>query len=184
MKQIKGKPLPTSSPDLIGEFTFNNLVLFYPSGRMSKVWIMWEPSNGSLSYWMIHASNVNATAYSQTGCSDLASAPELSPSGARAAATSPPAFANKLCPFSNSYPISLLLNLTHTTLLVMECESFASQPASATGFEEKNVMRALAKMGCHALLREIGRAKLHILTALSVLLASFLKPWFDPRESY
>jgi hypothetical protein len=58
---------------------------------------------------------VNSTASSQTGCSDLASAPELSPSGARAAATSPPAFVNKPCPFSNPYLISLLLNLTHTT---------------------------------------------------------------------
>ena len=58
---------------------------------------------------------MNSTASSQTGCSDLASAPELSPSGARAAATSPPAFVNKPCPFSNPYLISLLQNLTHTT---------------------------------------------------------------------
>ena len=59
---------------------------------------------------------MDSTAYSQTGCSDLASAPELSPCGARAAATSPPAFVNKPCPFSNSYLTSNLLNLTHTTL--------------------------------------------------------------------
>jgi hypothetical protein len=58
---------------------------------------------------------VNATASSQTGCSDLASAPELCPYGAPAAATSPPAFVNKPYPFSNSYQISLLLNLTNTT---------------------------------------------------------------------
>src|SRR6478672_13065028 len=57
-----------------------------------------------------------ANCHSQTGCSDLASAPELSPCGARAAATSPPAFVNKPCPFSNSYLTSNLLNLTHTTL--------------------------------------------------------------------
>ena len=49
---------------------------------------------------------MDATASSQTGCSDLTSAPELSPSGAGAAAISPPAFANKPCPFSNSYRIS------------------------------------------------------------------------------
>ena len=58
---------------------------------------------------------MNATASSQTGCSDLASAPELCPYGAPAAATSPPAFVNKPYPFSNSYQISLLLNLTNTT---------------------------------------------------------------------
>jgi hypothetical protein len=38
------------------------------------------------------------------------------PCGAPAAATSPPAFVNKPCPFPNSYQISLLLNLTHTTM--------------------------------------------------------------------
>ena len=58
---------------------------------------------------------VNTTASSQTGCSDLASAPELSPCGARAAATSPPAFMNKPHPFSQLFPDLLLLNLTHTT---------------------------------------------------------------------
>ena len=58
---------------------------------------------------------VNATASSQTGCSDLASAPELCPCGARAAATSPPAFVNKPHPFSQLLPHLLLLNLTHTT---------------------------------------------------------------------
>ena len=42
---------------------------------------------------------MNATASSQTGCSDLASAPELCPYGAPAAATSPPAFVNKPYPF-------------------------------------------------------------------------------------
>ena len=58
---------------------------------------------------------MNTTASSQTGCSDLASAPELSPCGARAAATSPPAFMNKPHPFSQLFPDLLLLNLTHTT---------------------------------------------------------------------
>ena len=38
---------------------------------------------------------VNSTPYSLTGCSGLAPAPELCPSGAPAAATSPPAFVNK-----------------------------------------------------------------------------------------
>ena len=60
---------------------------------------------------------MNATASSQTGCSDLASAPELCPCGARAAATSPPAFVNKPHPFSQLLPHLLLLNLTHTTCL-------------------------------------------------------------------
>lgn len=59
---------------------------------------------------------MNATASSQTGCSGLAPAPELCPYGAPAAATSPPAFVNKPSPFSNSYLISVLLNLTNTTL--------------------------------------------------------------------
>jgi hypothetical protein len=58
---------------------------------------------------------VNATAFSHTGCSDLASAPELFPSGARAAATSPPAFVNKPYHFFQLLPDPLLLNLTHTT---------------------------------------------------------------------
>ena len=58
---------------------------------------------------------MNATASSQTGCSDLASAPELCPCGAPAAATSPPAFMNKPHPFSQLLPDLLLLNLTHTT---------------------------------------------------------------------
>ena len=48
---------------------------------------------------------MNSTASSQTGCSDLASAPELFPSGARAAATSPPAFVNKPYHFSQFYQI-------------------------------------------------------------------------------
>ena len=64
---------------------------------------------------------MNATASSQTGCSGLAPAPELCPSGAPAAATSPPAFVNKPYPFSNSYQISLLLNLTHTTFCCGAC---------------------------------------------------------------
>jgi hypothetical protein len=42
MKQIKGKPLPISSPAVIGEFTLDDFSLFYPSGRMSKAWLMWE----------------------------------------------------------------------------------------------------------------------------------------------
>ena len=37
------------------------------------------------------------------------------PCGARAAATSPPAFMNKPHPFSQLFPDLLLLNLTHTT---------------------------------------------------------------------
>ena len=50
---------------------------------------------------------MTATAYSQTGCSDLASAPELFPYGAPAAATSPcRAFVNKPHLFPNSYLIS------------------------------------------------------------------------------
>ena len=52
---------------------------------------------------------MDATASSQTGCSDLASAPELFPSGARAAATSPPAFVNK--PFFQLLPNSLFAEL-------------------------------------------------------------------------
>ena len=58
---------------------------------------------------------MNATAFSQTGCSDLASAPELSPSGARAAATSPSAFMNKPHPFPTLTKPPFLQNLTHTT---------------------------------------------------------------------
>src|SRR4029453_11926545 len=58
---------------------------------------------------------VNATAYSQTGCSGLAPAPELCPYGAPAAATSPPAFMNKPYLFPSSYRTSFLLNLTHVT---------------------------------------------------------------------
>ena len=42
---------------------------------------------------------VNATASSQTGCSDVASVPELSSYEARAAATSPSAFVNEPHPF-------------------------------------------------------------------------------------
>ena len=42
-------------------------------------------------------------------------APRLSRSGARAAATSP-ALVNTPCHFSNSYLVSLLLNLTHRTV--------------------------------------------------------------------
>ena len=71
---------------------------------------------------------MNATASSQTGCSDLASAPELCPYGAPAAATSPPAFVNKPYPFSNSYQISLLLNLTNTTTVRDEIEDGAVLP--------------------------------------------------------
>ncbi len=59
---------------------------------------------------------VNSTAYSSAAAdSDLASAPELFPSGARAAATSPPAFVNKPYHFFQLLPDPLLLNLTHTT---------------------------------------------------------------------
>ena len=60
---------------------------------------------------------MSAAACSQTGCSGLAPAPELSPYGAPAAATSPcRAFMNKLPLIPNSYLISFLLNLTHTSL--------------------------------------------------------------------
>ena len=59
---------------------------------------------------------MSAAACSQTGCSGLAPAPELSPYGAPAAATSPcRAFMNKLPLIPNSYLISFLLNLTHTS---------------------------------------------------------------------
>ena len=59
---------------------------------------------------------MSAAACSQTGCSGLAPAPELSPYGAPAAATSPcRAFMNKLPLNPNSYLISFLLNLTHTS---------------------------------------------------------------------
>lgn len=42
MNQIKGKPLPNSSPDIIGGITLDDVDLFYPSGPMSKVWLMWK----------------------------------------------------------------------------------------------------------------------------------------------
>ena len=58
---------------------------------------------------------MEATASLQTGSSGWAPAPELFPSGARAAATSPPAFVNKPYPFFQLLPDPLLLNLTHTT---------------------------------------------------------------------
>ena len=59
---------------------------------------------------------MNATAYSQTGCSGSAPAPELHPCGAPAAATSPyRAFVNKPH-LSRLLPdLPFLLNLTHTT---------------------------------------------------------------------
>ena len=59
---------------------------------------------------------VNATASSQTGCSDWAPTPELCPYGAPAAATSPPTFVNKPPLFPNSNRTPILLNLTHTTV--------------------------------------------------------------------
>jgi hypothetical protein len=63
---------------------------------------------------------VSAAACSQTGCSGLAPAPELSPYGAPAAATSPcRAFMNKPPLIPNSYLISFLLNLTHTSLILL-----------------------------------------------------------------
>ena len=66
---------------------------------------------------------MNATAYSQTGCSGSAPAPELDPCGAPAAATSPyRAFVNKPH-LSRLLPdLPFLLNLTHTT----RCQSPAS----------------------------------------------------------
>ena len=75
---------------------------------------------------------MNATASSQTGCSDLASAPELCPYGAPAAATSPPAFVNKPYPFSNSYQIFLLLNLTNTTELWQSILGIAQESGHTT----------------------------------------------------
>jgi len=42
MKQIKGKPLENLGSDVSGEITIDDINLFYPSGRMSKVWLMWE----------------------------------------------------------------------------------------------------------------------------------------------
>ena len=68
---------------------------------------------------------MNAAACSQTGCSDLASAPELFPYGAPAAATSPcRAFVNKPLPLSHSLSvISFLQNLTHATA---KCFSLSS----------------------------------------------------------
>jgi hypothetical protein len=77
---------------------------------------------------------VNVTACSQIGCSDLASAPELSPCGAPAAATSPSrAFMNKPRPFSHSYLTSLLQNLTHTTHAVLVFASQGCEGGSPTG---------------------------------------------------
>lgn len=42
MKQIKGKPLKNLGPDVSGEITIDDIVLFHPTGRMAKVWLMWE----------------------------------------------------------------------------------------------------------------------------------------------
>jgi hypothetical protein len=42
VRQIKNKPLPISHPDVTGELVLDDLVLFDPAGRMSKVWLMWE----------------------------------------------------------------------------------------------------------------------------------------------
>jgi hypothetical protein len=42
MRQIKHKPFTDSSPDSVGERDINDVQIFYPSGRMSKVWLMWE----------------------------------------------------------------------------------------------------------------------------------------------
>ena len=54
---------------------------------------------------------MNATASSQTGCSGWAPAPELSPYGAPAAATSPPAFMNKPPRFPQLLPNSFFAEL-------------------------------------------------------------------------
>ena len=86
---------------------------------------------------------MEATAYSQTGCSGWAPAPELFPSGARAAATSPPAFVNKPYPFSNCYQIPFLLNLTHTTPQEAPCPSSFEQAIRTTA----NPRRREAKSG-------------------------------------
>jgi hypothetical protein len=42
VRQIKIEPLPNSNPDVIGELVLDDLLLFDPVGRMSKVWLMWE----------------------------------------------------------------------------------------------------------------------------------------------
>jgi hypothetical protein len=42
MKQIKGKPLKNLGPDVSGEITIDDIALFHPTGRMAKVWLMWE----------------------------------------------------------------------------------------------------------------------------------------------
>ena len=83
---------------------------------------------------------MNATACSQSGCSDLAPAPELCPFGTPAAATSPcRAFMNKPYPFLNSHLISFLLNLTHTT-----GENRAGEDREESGYREKAEEKVLA----------------------------------------
>jgi hypothetical protein len=42
MKQIKGKPLKNLGPGVSGEWNIDDIALFHPTGRMSKVWLMWE----------------------------------------------------------------------------------------------------------------------------------------------
>ena len=42
MRQIKGKALENLGPDVTGEITIDDIALFYPSGPMSKIWLMWE----------------------------------------------------------------------------------------------------------------------------------------------
>ena len=64
---------------------------------------------------LVEVAKVNATACSQTGCSGLAPAPELFPSGSGCRNLALRAFMNKPYPFLSSYLISLLLNLTHIT---------------------------------------------------------------------
>ena len=59
---------------------------------------------------------MNTTACSQTGCSGLAPAPKLSLRGSGCRNLALPGVYEQALPFSSSYLVSFLLNLTHTTL--------------------------------------------------------------------
>jgi hypothetical protein len=82
---------------------------------------------------------VNATASSQTGCSGLAPAPELCPSGAPAAATSPSAFMNKPPLFPNCYLPPFLLNLTHTTSLGLTSAIEGAESRQTSAASERSI---------------------------------------------